>query len=534
MKKTFRSAKFAAHLLIGLALLLSFGCGSSNETFNTGGQFINGNTNPTTPSTVNMSFSFNGAAAREIRQRLVGSLDLPSNTDAVVVTILNAATRETVAGPSTFERNGQATLDVEIADVPAGEVVVLVQALDQNDSVLVIGEGTGTVVDGVDVTLTIATLFSDIVVSPSPVYVAPGESVQVSVTATPVGGGNGTTVTNLSTFSAAADTVVATVSGTGQVTAPNNSAGDTTFTVDFNGLTATVPVANPQTLVVPNFDSILFFREDGSGATTPVAEITGNNTTLSQVSDVFVAGQELFVSDENGPITIFSADADGNVAPIRTIFGGNTGLAVPISLAVGGGEIFVLDPFQQKVSVFQSSDDGNVLPTRELVGANTEIMNPTSIWVEGNELFVADTQRILVFSSTASGNQPPTRILTGAQTNLGFVNDIYVRGNELFVANQDFGRILVFPLTADGDVAPSRTIGGTRTEIGAINGLAANEIGEIYLANTRSGEFSPFRDLRSFAPGASGNVAPNRVFANEGALSGQSGQFLAGLFIYQR
>ena len=481
-----------------------------------------------------MSFSFNGAATREIRQRLVGSLDLPSNTDAVVVTILNAATRETVAGPSTFERNGQATLDVEIADVPAGEVVVLVQALDQNDSILVVGEGTGTVVDGVDVTLTIATLFSDIVVSPSPVYVAPGESVQVSVTATPVGGGTGTTVTNLSTFSAAVDTAVATVSGTGQVTAPNTSSGDTTFTVDFNGLTAIVPVANPQTLVVPNFNSILFFREDGSGAATPVAELTGNNTNLNAVNDVFVAGQELFVADDAGPIFVFSDNADGNVAPIRTIFGGNTGLAFPSSLAVSGGEIFVLDGFQQKISVFQSSDDGNVFPTRELVGASTEIMNPTAIWVEGNELFVADTQRILVFSSTDSGNQPPTRVITGAETNLGFVNDIHVRGDELFVANQDFGRVLVFPLTADGNVAPSRSIGGIRTEIGAINGLAVNEIGEIYLANSRAGEFNPFRDVRSFAPGAAGNIAPNRVLAGDGILNGLQSQFLSGLFIYQR
>ena len=83
--------------------------------------------------------------------------------------------------------------------------------------------------------------------------------------------------------------------------------------------------------------------------------------------------------------------------------------------------------------------------------------------------------------------------------------------------------IVTFPIGASGDVAPTTTISGNQTNLGGALALAADPLGNLYVATQLA--------LLVFAPGANGNVAPARTIAGSNALA--STDYFAGVAVGQ-
>jgi hypothetical protein len=167
------------------------------------------------------------------------------------------------------------------------------------------------------------------------------------------------------------------------------------------------------------------------------------------------------------------------------------------------------------IQVFAAGASGVATPVRTITLPNGD--DPVALAVDASgQLFVVDdSHEVLVYSSTADGTAAPTRTLSGALTALGPTTDIAVESSgAIYVAtavpNGTFytGEILVFAPGATGNVAPERTI----TNPNLFLGVATDSSGNLYAAldvPTTGGTSS----VVEYGASATGAAAPTRTIS---------------------
>jgi hypothetical protein len=262
-----------------------------------------------------------------------------------------------------------------------------------------------------------------------------------------------------------------------------------------------------------------------SGAT--LGKIQGNATGLTEPQSVAVdaAGQVFVTNKTADSITEYADGATGNIAPIATISGSQTGLSSPVGIAIAGSDVWVADSdVNGTLERFTVGSDGNVLPFQSIYGSKTGLVSPQGIFLtdDGLTLWVTNNSgspshdSVTRFDTQDSGNRAPDTTISGTKTQLDDPTAV-VADNEtgsVWVANQDGQSVTEY--LGSGNVAPTTAISGAATKLDGPSGLGLDAIGRLSVANAGDGE------LRVFAAGAHGNVAPIRSTAGFGIAGGDT------------
>jgi hypothetical protein len=112
---------------------------------------------------------------------------------------------------------------------------------------------------------------------------------------------------------------------------------------------------------------------------------------------------------------------------------------------------------------------------------------------------------VLGYSLTANGNVAPTIDIAGSKTRLGHADNIALDSADRIYVSINDKTIGVFNATSNGNVRPAHGIGGSNTQLSFPIGVAVDSKGYLYVADCGYG------NVKVFAPGAHGNVAPVRV-----------------------
>jgi hypothetical protein len=143
----------------------------------------------------------------------------------------------------------------------------------------------------------------------------------------------------------------------------------------------------------------------------------------------------------------------------------------------------------------------------------------------------ATTNTITIYDANANGNVAPVRTIGGPNTGISCLRQIAADElGDVYVANfgpcpgmanagrsAPLGSVLVFASNANGNVAPVRTIAGPSTRIKYCTAVAVDTDGTVYVGTSNG----PFSSLLRFAPGAAGNVPPLRsLFENYVVVDG--------------
>ena len=261
--------------------------------------------------------------------------------------------------------------------------------------------------------------------------------------------------------------------------------------------------------------SILVFADDADGNVAPLREIRG---PLTQITPGILNGialdtvhDEVFVSLATGRILVFDLAADGNVAPKRTIAGPATRLAFTAGLALDPfhGELWAANATDDALLVFPRTASGNQAPLRVVEGAATGIAQPTAVFVDldADEVVVTNeasgSTGFVVLPRSANGNVAPLRRIVGPATGFGFAVGTFRNPatGEQHVGDLTSGRVLTFAPGASGNVAPVRTLSSAR--LGNPAGLTLTNGGEMVVVDLTAG-------LVTFDPQAAGSVSPLR------------------------
>lgn len=144
------------------------------------------------------------------------------------------------------------------------------------------------------------------------------------------------------------------------------------------------------------------------------------------------------------------------------------------------------------------------LPSSEVPPADAVRLHTTAL---GALILVADFSgnAVLGYPLTAKGNQAPTVDINGNKTGLGHADNIALdSADHIFVSIND-KTIGVYAANANGNAARIRTIAGSKTQLSFPIGITVDSKGYLYVADCGYG------NVKVFAPGAHGNVAPSRV-----------------------
>jgi Bacterial Ig-like domain (group 2) len=229
--------------------------------------------------------------------------------------------------------------------------------------------------------------------------------------------------------------------------------------------TTAVTVAAP-TMVIGEFGppGVDFFTADMSGNMAPLRSIRGVNPAFSEIREIAIHGQELFLVDQgNSTIDVYPLDASGDVAPLRKLTGALTTLASPYAIGFKDDEMYIAGG--TLVTVFPITATGNVAPSRTITNATTAFASACGLAIVNDELYVTTLAQhtISVFPTNASGSTAPTRTLTMNNTNT--TCGLTIVGDEIFVGNQESQTITVFDRTASGPTNALRAIGGDQVAL---------------------------------------------------------------------
>jgi len=178
----------------------------------------------------------------------------------------------------------------------------------------------------------------------------------------------------------------------------------------------------------------------------------------------------------------------------------------------GAGRVFVANYTAHRVVSFAAGRVGNLSPSTSLSGANTGISNPQWVAVDGaGRLYVSHANgSVRSFPRLATGDATPTSTLTGAANSQGLAFD---SAGNLYVADYGGGAVRVYGADRDGAAAPVRSVTGLSTP----HGIAIDAGGRLYVANTGNGS------VDVFAAGASGAATPIRRIAGPNTGFGPKG-----------
>lgn len=124
-------------------------------------------------------------------------------------------------------------------------------------------------------------------------------------------------------------------------------------------------------------------------------------------------------------------------------------------------------------------------------------------------VFVGDFSgnAILGFPLSSKGNVAPAVDISGNKTGLGHADNVALDPAKRIYVSIDGKTIGAFPANGNGNIRRSRKIAGSKTGLSFPIGVALDSKGYLYVADCGYG------DVKVFAPGADGNVAPIRIFS---------------------
>ncbi len=263
---------------------------------------------------------------------------------------------------------------------------------------------------------------------------------------------------------------------------------------------------------IPGSTKILVFAPATSGTMTanPIRTITGPAANLDGAGLLTVdAAGNIYLWEEGSdpaappvtPSTIveFAAGASGNAAPIRTL----------------------------DVAQYPSPDGSSGYPSGLAVDAGGNIVFAVANATTLNGTVQTESDQIEIFTPGQSGKATPARTISGPQSQLTQIAGLALdpRGN-IYVEMADFGSgdnpaILQFTGGADPTTssAPVTAISGSATRLNRffLDSLAVDAAGNTYVLDyTFPGMQTNY--LLRFAPGATGNVAPDATVPSQGGV----------------
>ena len=228
--------------------------------------------------------------------------------------------------------------------------------------------------------------------------------------------------------------------------------------------------------------AINFFGPDAQGMASPLAQITGDITTMVEPTfGVYEPHEQLiYVSDFNGrALMVYPAFARGNVAPLRVL---NPPL---MAQTRASAPVFAHDEIGIIVSncciyTYPLHASGSDAPALRgigwggIPGSQTSLDNPLSLRYlpDTDEYVVSEYNRIVFHPRTNGYYDAPSRLMTGPEVanTISLAHDPAT--HRLFLVQQATsdgtspavrGRIAVFDDSASGDATPLYTIEGAAT-----------------------------------------------------------------------
>ncbi|MGA8576551.1 MAG: hypothetical protein WB609_12820 [Candidatus Cybelea sp.] len=281
-----------------------------------------------------------------------------------------------------------------------------------------------------------------------------------------------------------------------------------------------IPLAGAARIYAGDAARIDVFNATASGNPKPLYSIAGAKTRLQGTAYfLYYQKSKVWVGDQHVPLLGFDSTDHGNAAPQVAIGGSKTGLIEATGVYVtSSGEIVVADYGANSISTFAPGSKGNAKPERTISGGDTQLDGPVGLTVDAKskKIYVVNyaLPTVLVFDLMASGDAKPLAIITGTATHLtdpiGVALDakgaVYVTNST--AKGDEIPAICVFAATAKGNAKPVRLIVGTKTTLFDPLGITIDAKGFIYTADGSG--------IKTFAPGAKGNVAPVRTIGTSG------------------
>ena len=200
--------------------------------------------------------------------------------------------------------------------------------------------------------------------------------------------------------------------------------------------------------------------------------------------------------------------------------GGGSGAAMPLdppSPSVPTGAVFVANSASSTLAWYAEPAVGDVSPRNVISGnSTTGVFGPSFIFADAaGHIWCSNAlpgnTNVAEYDPNALPFTPPIVQLEGRKTGLGPPEGLFVDGTgALYVANGISNDVLVFAPGASGDVKPQRIIKGTLTQLNNPTGLWLDAAGDIFVAN---GGGTDGGSIVEFAPGATKNAVPIRVIA---------------------
>ncbi|MBW9208607.1 fibronectin type III domain-containing protein [Mumia sp. zg.B21] len=197
-----------------------------------------------------------------------------------------------------------------------------------------------------------------------------------------------------------------------------------------------------------------------------------------------------------------------SVRPERTIIGTKAGAKPPWDVHLSAsGRTYAADFHRDRVVVYRAGARGKARPLYSLRGSRSGVFEPRGVARDSaGRLYVANgNNRVLVFGKNARGNVRPIRVLRAGMA-VGSVS--MTPDNRLMVSGS--GGVKIYRRSASGNAKPVREISGDKTQLQYAFDVRMNVDGRIWAT------FDEAEILTVFAPGAKGNVAPERTITQEG------------------
>jgi hypothetical protein len=288
---------------------------------------------------------------------------------------------------------------------------------------------------------------------------------------------------------------------------------------------ATSPASYGDTWTVdPGTNTLTEYAADASGAATPIATISGADTTLDGPSAIAIGpkGRMYVANALDDSILEFAPGATGDVAPVATIAGPKTGLDAPNSVLLAAGQVWVTDPDSNTVEGFSGGDNGDVLPAESIRGSKTGLDHPIALAVDGSA-FPLITVLNAPMSGGGSltqyfpdqfGNTAPIDRITGTTAH-AFSSPsaiVSIGFGLLWVADGGAHSITDLISLSGGDRAPVlATLQGPATDLDTPSGMTMDAQGQLMVSDATA------HTVSVFASGAHGDVAPLRTITGVGA-----------------
>jgi hypothetical protein len=156
------------------------------------------------------------------------------------------------------------------------------------------------------------------------------------------------------------------------------------------------------------------YRANASGCPTPVANIAGPHTGLTEPLEVAIdrKGRIVVTNYYDGGIEVFAPGSNGDAAPLAQIRGSKAQVSHSEGMALdANNNIYLANYAAHSVTEYAAGANGNVAPVRRIAGPHTLLDAPIGIAVGrrmGN-IYVADygTHAVLVFAADANGDAAP-------------------------------------------------------------------------------------------------------------------------------